>query len=241
MSHPDQEPEALFAPSAAEVARRALILSAMICRAHLDAAPGDPEARTLHGRIDDWLQRLGLHELLAPEEASILTAPLGGLEARKRIQATWLVEGLAILAWALGRYPLPALAAKVDVYDVTAELGFLAEDAAGLLDQPELRPVEELNACREVLYAVHCRLRDVRRRPERNDFHQWLEPTWLEALGLTPEAVIAAGDLAIDGLPLHRADPARVQEVEAIVYERHRAAIWLAGEEPGFWEVTVDT
>src|SRR5579864_2472225 len=87
-------------PSVDRVARRALILSAIVCRGHIDHGAGDVEAESLRSRMLDWVQSLDLQEEIEPQESALLNAPLGALAKRQVISATWQAEGLAILGWA---------------------------------------------------------------------------------------------------------------------------------------------
>jgi hypothetical protein len=180
-------------------------------------------------------------EALEPDERAILLAPLGALTERQQRDAGQRIEGASILAWALGKYPLPPHDAKVDPFRVAEALGFLWDEAAGFVRFAQLRDRVQLNAYRDLIYAIHCRLREVERRPQRDDLDHWIEPAWLRALGLARSSPLVDGDLAIEGEPLHRVEPGAVRTVEAVVHERHRAAIWLVGEEPGYWDLTVDT
>jgi hypothetical protein len=50
------------------------------------------------------------------------------------------------------------------------------------------------------------------------------------------------GDLRVAGVEIAAADEDKIGQYEWSVYERHRAAIWLAGEEgPLYSQVPVDT
>lgn len=49
------------------------------------------------------------------------------------------------------------------------------------------------------------------------------------------------GFLTLDSKPLQESVLSRTAEFEEIICERHRAAIWLAGEYPIYSELTVDT
>jgi uncharacterized protein DUF4272 len=228
-------------PDAGRVARRALILSALVCRGYVEADPANPEALSLNDRITEWLARLDLEDEIEPLEAAVLSPPPGAVPAQVALSVTRQAEGLAILAWALGLFPLPRHDQKVDAYEVTDALYFLGEDDADLVATAKLRTEADIDACREVMYAVHCRLRELKRRKERNDFGSWIEQEWLDLLGLDSTGLIVEGDLGIDGRPLSAVEPDRVQDCEWVFRERHRAAIWLAGEDPLYSELTVDT
>ena len=52
---------------------------------------------------------------------------------------------------------------------------------------------------------------------------------------------MADGGLAFEGKPLAEADRERLEDWESVICERHRAAIWLVGEEQPYTEISVDT
>ena len=228
-------------PDAQRVARRALILSAIVCRSNSDHDPTNFDAIDLWGRLKTWIESLDVAAEIEPAEKEMIYAPLGSLDNRKRIQAAWHAEGLGILAWALGRFPLPKYDQKVDPYELTDSLAFLSEDAADIIKSAELRPRAELNACRELLYAIHCRLRQFFRDKQARSIAAWIEPQWLETLGVE-SPLGATGDLRIGNVEIAHAKNEDVRRYEEIVYERHRAAIWIVGEDgPLYSLVSVDT
>lgn len=223
------------------VARRSLVLAAVVCRGSIESDAGQAEAEALHDRILEWLTRLDLWEEVEPDEEKILHAPLGKLEQKDVVQATWYVEGLAILAWALKQLEFPRHDQKVDIYDVAESVWFLSEDAEELIRTTTLRNPIELEACHELLYAIHTRLRDFIRHRKRKDFTSWVEKTWLDALRLDTAHLIVDNDLAIDDKPISEVEDNRVQECAYLTFERHRAIIWLVKGYPSYSQTPVDT
>jgi hypothetical protein len=235
----DEPPET--PPDARSVARRCLILSAVTCRGYIDHGRDSPKAQALHARLVDWLRQLGLRDEAEPAESAILAAPLGELSKRQVISATWVVEGLAVLAWALRQFPLPELSEELDPHAVTDAAHLLSDDAARFVATAVLRPPEQLEACRELMYAVHCRLCGVRRQARLGDFDAWIEDAWLEQLGIERASLVGAGELRIDAQPITELDDKRWHTCESIIRERHRATIWLQGEHPTYRDISVDT
>ena len=228
-------------PDGKRVARRSLVLAATVCRGHLDSAPADPEARSLHARLTEWVSSVGIEDEMEPPEEAILRASLGELTPQQCFDATWAVEGLAVLAWALGQSSLPKHDEKADPYEVTDAVGFLADDAAEFATTASLRSKNELEACRELLYAIHCRLREMARKGHRIDFDKWIEPEWLALLKIDEPRLVIEDDLAIHDQPLSRIDKHTLWLCESIIRERHRAAIWLIGEHPAYYGFSIDT
>jgi hypothetical protein len=227
--------------SASRVARRSLILAAVVCRGAIDSGAGQPEAECLQKRILGWLTGSDLWGEVEPSEEEILRTPLGRLETKDVIRATWYAEGLAILAWALDRLGFPRHDQKVDPYAVTDAAGFLGEEAAEVISTAKLRNRAELGACRELLYAIHARLRDFARSKDRKNFASWVEREWIDTLGLDAADLIVDDDLAIDGEVISYAEVSRLHECEWITCERHRAIIWLLGGHPIYSQTPVDT
>ncbi len=242
MSLPEDDPyDCPASPDAQRAARRALILSAIVCRSNSDHDPTNPDAIALWNRLKTWIESLDVAREIEPAEKEMIYAPLGSLDNRKRTQATWHAEGLGILAWALGRFPFPKYGEKVDPYELTDSFMFLAEEAAEIVLSAELRPRAELEACRELLYAIHCRLREFQRRKEGRSIAHWIEPTWSETLGIE-SPLGPTGDLRVGDVEIAGADEDKVNQYEWAVNERHRAIIWLVGEAgPIYSQVPVDT
>ena len=192
-------------------------------------------------RILDWVALLHLEVELEPHEQKILNTPLGGLEPREVIEATWSIEGLAVLAWALNQFDLPRHDEKVDAYGLTDSLHFLSEEAAELIVSGRLRSTAELDAYREMVYAIHCRLRDFARNRQRKDFTAWVEEAWIELLKIDPAHLIVHGDLGIGDREIGDAEQHRLRICEWLTFQRHRAIIWLLGNYPVYSATPVDT
>lgn len=231
MSRPRGEEEyeegELAPPDAARVAQRAIALTAVTTRAILEQDAGDPNARGFHGRLLDWVEAVGVGDELEPDEWQALQSPVGRLEQRAQIESTWRLEGLVVLAWALGRFEIPAHDELVDFNAMWGALGLLKdEEASELLERPVLRSREELGALRRRLFALHWRLRNFSLRPEVMDFAKFAAECWFGPLDITGLPLVD-GDLAVQGERLDRASPEAVSAARSTAFERHRAANWL--------------
>lgn len=231
---PDQPPAAIA------VARRALILSAVVCRASIESYSDEAYKRQTAEDIYEWLDELKLWPHVEPDEEQILRASFGALPQRLCIRGTWFVEGLAILSWALRHREFPPHDRKVDPIAITNDLDFLQPDAEKLLETPMLREATELEAAREWFYDVHCTLRGFLFHNGDGRLADWIGQ-YLAVLALDSKTVRSGRSLLFDGLPLRAAERTRLREWEWIISERHRASIWLAGEYPFYTELSVDT
>jgi hypothetical protein len=238
MAERDEKPDRPPAPAA--VARRALILSGVMCRAFLEGHPDARYRREVMEEIREWFHNLGLWAHLEPEEEKLIRSPFGAMTKWRQRQGTWYSEGLAILAWALGRSNFPPHDRRVDPIAITNTLSFLDPEAADLLTSPSLRGPKELEAAREWFYDLHCTFRGFLYHGGDGRLASWVGD-YLAVLGIEPKAVMHEGGLTFDGSPLAEADRERLEGWEQVVFERHRAAIWLLGEEPLYTELAVDT
>ena len=226
---------------AESVAKRGLALSAYCCRGYIDRGSGDADAESLRDRMLQWLSRFGLIEQLSAFERDAMRAPLGSLTSSLESRITWEAEGLAVLAWALGRGELPEHDGEVDPYAVTDSMYFLADDADTVICEAKLRSAEEILAYRELMYGIHCRLRDFLRNGGTKDFASWIEMRWLQILKVDTARVITEGDLGFKGQPIGSVEADQLKRYEWAISEQHRASIWLAGEATHHWETTADT
>ncbi|HIP47338.1 MAG TPA: DUF4272 domain-containing protein [Campylobacterales bacterium] len=158
------EEKKIIAPSAERVAKRAMVLSALVCRGFIEVeSPADVEE--LRASLLPWLDMLGAREEMEKDELIALTAPLGGLDAQAQINLAWAVEGLAVLAWAMQRYELHADDTLAEPQSITNTMIFLHESAKALVDEPTLRESKELQAMKEQCYTKQCQIKEFASNP----------------------------------------------------------------------------
>jgi hypothetical protein len=233
----DEEVDEPSPPAAERVSRRALALAALTARAVLEDDPRARGAAERHRELLEWVREIGIEDELEgpdpdwpdePNERSILAAPPGKLDPRSHVNTSWRAEGLAVLAWALGRYDLPPHDQPAKVEDLWEAVGHLRADRAReLLASPVLRPREEIGALRGRLFALHWRLRDYFVRPERMDFAEFARTSWFGPLDIAG-LPLAKGDLALGGKPIDQADPRVFADAHSAAQERHLAVNWLS-------------
>jgi hypothetical protein len=217
-------------PKAERVARRVCALAAVTGRALLEQESiGDPEVEKTHQRIRAWVDAIGVRGELEPDEAEFLDRQLGTPSQQDTLNSTWRLEGLAVLAWAVGRFDLPPHDQLVVPADLLRAVGILdAEAAKSLLDAPSLRSAEELVAQRERQFAVHWRLTQWRLGQKPMVFGEFARTAWFGPLDLSGVR-LAENDLAIGDVPLWRASAERAGAATSAAMERHLAANWLCG------------
>jgi hypothetical protein len=221
-------------PDARRVAQRTLVLCAVAARGFLDAeAPADADA--LRRDLLEFVERHHLDRELEPGERAALEAPIGGLERQAMIDATWRLEGVAVLAWSLGVADLPPHDQPVEGLDLCMSLGMLSRETPLLLQLPQRRPAEEIARMQTRLLGIHWRMVDYRVTPTRLDFRAIASNNWVGGWDLTGVPMID-DELAIRGVRLDRADERARSQTESIARERHRAINWVMGQAPLYSE-----
>ncbi|MCB9883645.1 MAG: DUF4272 domain-containing protein [Planctomycetes bacterium] len=236
----DESEEGGNPPSPNAVAFRALVLCSLACRAHLELGPDDPDAIDVYQQLVRWCQEMDLWTHASTRERAQIETPLGSLARRDGLNMGWHAEGLLVLVWALGLVDLHSHDTKVDLFDLADALHFLGDDARSIVEQARLRDREALRACREFHYALHVRLRSYERDPVPRDIVHDFDGIDVEALGL--DLPLSGTDLRIGSGPMAAAPPKLITQSEEIVRERHRASIWVIGEEgPDYHGFPLDT
>ena len=106
-----------------------------------------PGAEQLRKDVVQWLTDIGVYGELEEKEAALISTPLGQLEKRDRIDASWSAEGMVVLSWAVAHSSLPAFYMQCDPSEVANEMGFLAERASTVL-RPTSSELDRSLRCR---------------------------------------------------------------------------------------------
>ncbi len=225
-------------PSATRVARRALDLVVLSCRAAVE--PDADRAAEFWNEVRDWFAGLGIADEFEADELAVFDAPLGELTDQDLVNASWRSEAAAVLAWALKRYEPERHDRQVDPQAVADALGWLKPREETVLADPVLRTDDEQFDYREQLFAVHWRLDEFRLRPEPMDFRKVAATAWFGPL-IIAGVPLVDGDLAIGDTSISQAPHDLRSSVASIALERHRAINWLAGYSDIFSETPTDT
>jgi hypothetical protein len=224
---PDEGSEGAAPPTAERVARRTLALKAVTKRAMLEQDTASSAAHRTYRDLLAWVRDIGIDDELEPEEWEVLQRPLGHLDPRQQTDSTWRLEGLVVLAWALGRFEVPPHDQLVSVNPLWRSLGLLnADSARAVLAKPTLRAREEIGALRNRLFALHWRLRTFYLNPGVMDFAEYARTCWFGPLDITGLPLVE-GDLGLRGERIDRAPPDVFSSAHSAAQERHQAANWL--------------
>jgi uncharacterized protein DUF4272 len=213
---------------AKRVARRALCLAAIGGRGLLDADEMPREKAEAHQKaILTWASELALEEELEPNELKLIQQSVGTLERQPAIDAVWRFEGLGVLAWALGRFELPAYDQLVDPTALLTAVGFLdLNKSTALLASPALRRLEELRRLQQKCFAVHWRLQEFLLKKKKMNFRTFARDCWFGPLDVSLVR-FHDHDLAIGKLAISNAPPEEVNKTFSAIRERHLASNWL--------------
>jgi Domain of unknown function (DUF4272) len=210
----------------------------LACRAMIDGDP-DPGAQEMAGLILPLTRETGIYESYEPAELRLLNAPWGSLPRRERLALSWAVEGVAVLAWALGKAPLPPFDTRCEGAPVGSALGLFQHESPETIRAATLRDPAEIEVRALTYEALSWRLARFIETRQRIDFASRLSnqngPRLIDA-GFT---LLADGDLAVDGAPLVEISEERLSEICTIVRQRHQAFRWLLGYEKNYAAVPI--
>jgi hypothetical protein len=217
-----------------------MVLAAVVARANLErqgdvVSPGD----TGRSQPLAWLKAIGAAAELEGSERAFLKRALGRADSKVVTSALWRSEGLAVLAWAIGRFSLPPYYVPVDpAAPAQAAVAFGDQhEAQELLDRAALRPAAEIARFATHITVVSWRLRQFLIQPGPMDLVAFLRAfssfneSWLD------ELVLVDGDLAIGAQAISRASAEEIQRCRSAATERHIAAYWLQGDDPVYSSV----
>jgi hypothetical protein len=227
-------------PDASRVAARALVLSAVSCRGLIEEDAHDAGAETLRQRVVSWLGSIGVTGEMEPAETTLLSTPVGKLDRKTRLNATWQSEGMVVLGWALNCTELPLVHIECEPSDTANAMGFLDDRQNTPLHRPVLRDCSEIESWADIYLTLHWRLRQFSLEPSPMDFVAYVSACTWASLRLDHLEVLDR-DLAIDGVRIDKVANATYRRTLSIAQERHQAFNWLLGFEPLYSEVTTDT
>ncbi len=163
----------------------------------------NPNAAEMAARIsgimkEDWIERL---VVLDAAEQRFVNAPFGSLTPGQRTEASWLIERMAVLAWAIGATELPPFFTKINGARVSKTMGIFQPGAKERAEASKLRNPDEIIMGAETYAALQWRLQEHVRKPGHVDFYAKVKDP--DSEHLTVDGLeFHENDLAIDGVPL---------------------------------------
>lgn len=117
-------------------------------------------------KIVNWLKEESLWEFVSENEKVFLEAQAPS--EQQMIDATWRIEALSVLAWALQKIPsISNFRAPCEVNEIKAACSFYLGSTKEFLGTSELRSEDEIYDVNEMNYDSHWKVRDaqIHRRP----------------------------------------------------------------------------
>lgn len=248
-------------PTAGDVARRALALQLITDRGwgdnYMQTSPFMKRVRIKRVRKDvlNWAQREGIPEWLSPVEKKTWDQPFGKLSMEDRAFATWQLESLVPLTWALGvRDGMPEFSAPAKDNHYSA-LYFLKENPVGrILADTGLEPggrelarsAEEIQTLTDAYMLCHWRaierlLGDKKPVNMAETAPRIFGDSIKPAVALLP--LTKKGDLVIEQQSLRISDVSKgdLSVFDKLFTARQKALNWLTGYEADWDNVTTDT
>jgi hypothetical protein len=222
--------------SARCVHETALLLSYLACRAMIDGERSSG-AEAMAGKIPALIRQEEIGGLDAAE-IRFINSPFGSLTVAERCEASWLIEGMAVLAWALEKAELPSFWQRVDAAHISDKLGMFRPGVKDGLARAALRDSEEIGTAALSYAALHWRLAKHNENPGKVDFEEHLKHPDT-GVALAHDFELLEGDIVIDGAPLERITRQRFLEIWCIVRERIKAFRWLLGFDHGYGTLTM--
>jgi hypothetical protein len=255
-------------PTAEDAARRLIILKHVIASAlmappramlqQMTAKWGTDERNKFERQAEAqreqfWrgLRDAGLWQHLSPREQAHAESTIATITERQQVDASWRMEAVQTLMWALGMLP------DLPPYDTMASLDLLKQipsrDVAVFIQSARLRDQAELDQARNTAEFWHWRSR-TRELIERGDalpddpkmkaagFHSYDDIVRFSARNGAQEGTIppcVAEDFPAKGKAYRDLTELEWSEVRSITSERHFALNWLCGYAPGNkWDET---
>ena len=237
--HISEEPE-LNPPSAKRVAERALVLASIACRGAIEQDSGNPQAEQFRAKVVEWLGQCGAGAEAEPEQREVLSKPLGKLSREQHATATWQAEGLVVLAWALQRAELLDYEGIADAKSLADKLGWLTDEAAKVRQFAQLRPVTDIQALADRLFALDWRLADYQLKKTPLNFEEFAKSAWFGPLNVEGLRFVG-GDLSVGDVAISEADEEAIGICRLITMNRRRAAEWLLGQSEVYSAVDLST
>lgn len=236
----ENEPEPV-PPSRERVIVRALSLAAISNRALMEQDSKKRSAREAWQWNLNWVEKVGIGDELEPDEWSLLQRPLGKAQSQDVVDATWRLEGLGVLAWAIQQFKLPPydeLVVPLQLLDSVhyGDAGALSK----LRDSAELRSRDELDEFLHQMFAYHWRVRNFGLDRKPMDFRKFAETAWFGPLDIG-FARFANSDLALEKWPIFKAPANLLERASSIASERHLAINWLSGYSKVYSETDTST
>jgi len=214
-----------------QVAKRAVILSAMAFRSSLEVT-SHPRVAEFAQRLLPWLAEVECADELDPFEREELATPLGQLSESQMIDVRWAGEGAAFLCWTLRLAGELHETTPADAQSLPTFNSVLKPDAAGIIASASLRDrVEIEKTCRHFALILSM-LRESRVGPPATDVIRRMHLREMNRVGLS----VTEDDIARASEALSKMTPDDRTRVASLYNIRRHVAIWYLSDRPSYFE-----
>lgn len=245
----DTEIEIDLRPAAA-VAQRAIVLSAVCNRAYLELARTTrlDFAAAEAERFDllAWLDHESLIPAMTESEHHLMAARIRKISKQTAIEASWRIETLAPLVWALNPLPTPPpYDQQVGTAEVLQRLPEPLAKTGPFIHEARLRPLAEIATERERAELWYWRSQfaaeyESATPAERQELRDTLGDVAIEAAHAGLISAPISGDFPVSGRPYAALTADDQATVATIATNRLHALNWLCGFGPDWASVPLD-
>jgi Domain of unknown function (DUF4272) len=232
---------------AADVARRAIVVAAVLQRVSLDEAAAYDGVEHQGEAFDlrEWISAEHLTDALTSREALIFEAQVGAMRREDRLELSWQTEALAALLWSLGFRQDPVLGTQSELATLLDNAPSPWESANDWVMRARLRSESDIAGERELADIWRWRLgAELERRTahasERVAYDQAIRDVIDEAIAAGFPVDAKRGDFVVSGRLIRDLAPQELDTLAALADERLRALNWICGFGSSWDDVPLD-
>jgi hypothetical protein len=221
--------------TAEQVAKRAVILGTIACRASIEV---DDHARvaSLSQQILPWLSKVGCDDEIDPIERDLFATPLGQLSESQWTDANWAGEAALLFCWMLSLAPALNEASQSDPSIPIRLLDILRPTAADAIRNARLRKQTEIEDLCGQIGMIRSLLQESRLQEKDAAILRDLNVRRLSEAGLTVTDDAAAKALAVVG----RMTSEQRDRLAGCYFVREHAALWFFSDRGTYFDFIDD-
>lgn len=195
--------------------------------------------RTQSAQLVRRLRQSGLWGEMDQKEQNFMEAAVDEITQQARVDASWRIESIVCLLWALGYVSEPVPFDQEADHELAKQLP--AEPAEVLIKKATLRPREMIEKQRDIAELWHWRSRTRKLQESEREIRIPGGKTFEELIQFTSHKAAANGDIPAPigddfpafGKAYRDLTKQEYSQAVSIVQERHHALNWLCGLAPG--------
>jgi hypothetical protein len=226
------------------VARRCIILAAILQRFLVDTSPQDDPMEAAFD-LREWLRTESLWAEATPGEQAFFAHPQGHPEPRGSLDVALVAESLAAVAWALDLLPSLSDDHPTELASLILELPSPWESTSSWSLKQTLRPESEIAKMRELHEVWNWRLEvELERRSSKGqdliELDDLIRTVTHDAIAADLLAPGHSGGFTLDGVPVTAMPPDKIAEQQFLTQQRLTALNWICGFGDDWDNVPID-